>query len=135
MVRDIFTSGKGFVVKANLRELKNCFWVEPNWEKYEIRQQRLGKQMLVCVLEDINEAEKIKEYLYGQGRKNTVTEIAFVLKDYSEFSSENRKKIREIFKGKYVRCIFVQGDNFKKNFAIQDWRTEFYRVLEISKIS
>lgn len=68
-VRNIFTSAKGFVVKANLRELKNCFWVEPNWEKYEIRQQRLGKQMLVCVLEDIDDAKKIKEYLYGQGKK------------------------------------------------------------------
>lgn len=135
VVRNIFTSAKGFVVKANLRELKNCFWVEPNWEKYEIRQQRLGKQMLVCVLENIDEAEKIKEYLYGQGKKNTVTEITFVLKDYSGFSSESRKRIREIFKGKYLRCIFIQEDNFERNFAIQDWRTEFYHVLEISKIS
>jgi len=134
-VRNIFMSAKGFVVKANLRELKNCFWGGPNWEKYEIRQQRLGKQMLVCMLEDIDEAEKVKEYLYGRGNKNTVTEIAFVLKDYSDFSSENRKKIREIFKGKYLRCIFIQKENFKRNFIIQDWRTEFYRVLEISKIS
>ena len=134
-VRNIFISAKGFVVKANLRELKNCFWVEPNWEKYEIRQQRLGKQMLVCVLEDIDEAEKIKEYLYRQGKKNTVTEITFVLKDYSGFSSESRKRIREIFRGKYLRCIFIQEDNFERNIAIQDWRTEFYQVLESSKIS
>lgn len=134
-VRNIFISAKGFIVKANLRELQNCFWVEPNWEKNEIHQQRLGKQMLVCVIENINEVKIIKEYLYGQNRKSTITEIAFVLKDYSEFSSENRKKIREIFKGKYLRCIFIQEENFKQNFIIQDWRREFYRVLEISKIS
>ena len=91
--------------------------------------------MLVCVIENINEVKIIKEYLYGQNRKSTITEIAFVLKDYSEFSSENRKKIREIFKGKYLRCIFIQEENFKQNFIIQDWRREFYRVLEISKIS
>lgn len=91
--------------------------------------------MLVCVLEDIDDAKKIKEYLYGQGKKNTVTEITFVLKDYSGFSSESRKRIREIFKGKYLRCIFIQEDNFERNIAIQDWRTEFYHVLEISKIS
>ncbi len=90
---------------------------------------------VIWVLEDINEAEKVKEYLYGRGNKNTVTEVEFVLKDYSDFNSENRKKIREIFKGKYLRCIFIQKENFKRNSKIQDWRTEFYQVLEISKIS
>lgn len=134
-VRNIFIGAKGFVVKANLRELKNCFWVEPNWEEYEICQQCLGKQMLVCVIKKINEAEMIREYLYEKGRKNAITEIVFVFEDYSGFSSEDRKKIREVFKGQYLKCIFIQEENLKNNSVIQDWRTEFYRVLEISKIS
>lgn len=134
-VRNIFISARGFVVKANLRELKNCFWVEPNWEKYEIHQQHLGKQMLVCMLDEIGDVKNIKEYLYVKSRKDNITEIVFVLKDFSKFNTENRKKIRDIFKGKYLRCIFIQEENFKQNSTIQDWRSVFYKVLEISKLS
>lgn len=134
-VRDIFTDAVGFVVKANLRELSNCFWFEPNWEKYEIHQQHLGKQILVCILKDINEAEKIYEYLYMQNRRENITEITFVLEDFSVFSSENRKRIRNIFKGKYLRCIFVQAENFKLISKQQGWRNIFYEILIGSKIS
>lgn len=134
-VRSVFIGGRGFLVKANLRDLTNCFWVEPNWEEYEIRQQHLGKQILVCVLEDISEVKDIYCYLYDQNAKGSITEIAFVLKDYSVFNSENRKKIREQFKGKYLRCIFIQEEDFKQISDVQNWRTVFYKVLEISKIS
>ena len=60
----IFSSAKGFIVKAPLRELTNCFWVEPNWELYEINQQHLGKQMLVCLLDDLKNVDAGFSYLY-----------------------------------------------------------------------
>ena len=135
MVRNIFVDAIGFIVKANLRGLSNCFWVEPNWEKYEIYQQHLGKQILVCVLKNIKEVEKIYEYLYMQNRRESIKEITFVLEDFSAFSSENRKEIRNIFKGKYLRCIFIQTENFKLISKQQGWRNIFYKILESSKIS
>ena len=113
-VRNIFSSARGFVVKSNLRDLLNCFWVEPNWEKYEIQQQHLGKQILVCVLEGIDDVEKIYQYLYKQNRRETITDI---------------------FKKKYLRCIFIQKENFKQISDRQGWRKIFYQLLEISKIS
>ena len=134
-VRNIFSSARGFVVKSNLRDLLNCFWVEPNWEKYEIQQQHLGKQILVCVLEGIDDVEKIYQYLYKQNRRETITEISFVFSDYSKFNSETRKRIRDIFKKKYLRCIFIQKENFKQISDRQGWRKIFYQLLEISKIS
>lgn len=134
-VRNIFINAKGFVVKANLRELENCFWVEPNWERYEVQQQHLGKQMLVCLLEDINEVEKIYKYLYMQNKRKDIMEIVFAFNDYSTFNSENRKRIREVFKGKYLRCVFIQQENFNHISEKQDWRNIFYKLLEISKIS
>lgn len=134
-VRNIFISARGFVVKSNLRELLNCFWVEPNWEKYEIQQQHLGKQILICVLENIDYVDKVYQYLYVQNRRETITEIVFVLKDYSTFNSETRKKIRDVFKRKYLRCIFIQEENFNQISEKQGWRKIFYRILEISKIS
>lgn len=134
-VRDIFISAKGFVVKANLRELSNCFWVEPNWEKYEIHQQHLGKQMLVCVLLGMDDVQKIYKYLYMQNRRENITEIVFVLENYLTFTSEDRKEIRATFKGKYLRCIFIQEENFKQISNEQGWRNVFYKVLEKSRIS
>lgn len=134
-IRNIFVGAKGFVVKATLRDLKNCFWVEPNWEKYEIFQQHLGKQMLVCVLDTTEDVDLIYQYLYMQNRRENITEIVFVLKDFSAFNNENRKKIREKFKGKYLRCIFIQEENFEQISTVQSWRTIFYNVLEISKVS
>ena len=135
-VRDIFDGASGFIVKSNLRDLTNCFWVEPNWEEYEILQQHLGKQILVCVLENIdNDVEKIYQYLYVQNKRDISTEIVFVLNDYSTFDSETRKKIRNVFKRKYLRCIFVQEDNFAQISKERGWREIFYKILEISKIS
>lgn len=134
-IREIFVNAKGFVVKSNLRELNNCFWVEPNWEEYEIFQQHLGKQILVCVLDEICDVEKIYKYLYIQRQRENITEIVFAFNDFSCFSADDRKKIREFFKGKYLRCIFVQKENFIQVSEKQNWRTVFFKVLEISKIS
>lgn len=135
-VRDIFDSASGFVVKSNLRDLKNCFWVEPNWEKYEILQQHLGKQMLVCVLKNIdNDIEKIYQYLYVQNKRVISTEIVFVMDDFSAFDSETRKEIRNAFKLKYLRCVFVQENNFAQISKRRGWREIFYNILEISKIA
>lgn len=134
-VRNIFSNARGFVVKSNLRELSNCFWVEPNWEKYEVHQQHLGKQMLICILDEIDDVNKVYQYLYMQNKRQTITEIVFILNDYSMFSSEARKKIRDVFKKKYLRCIFVQEENFNQISEDKNWRKIFYRILEISKIS
>lgn len=134
-IREIFINAKGFVVKNNLRELTNCFWVEPNWEEYEIFQQHLGKQILVCVLEEISEVEIIYKYLYIQRERENITEIVFAFNDFSCFSAEDRRRIRAYFKGKYLRCIFVQEDNFVQVSENQNWRSVFFKVLEISKIS
>lgn len=134
-VMNIFSGAKGFIVKSPLRELTNCFWVEPNWEEYEIKQQHLGKQLLVCVLQNVSELDNIYNYLYKQNKRETLTEIVFVLSDYSSFGSELRKSVREKFKGKYNKCVFVQEENFKQISKNRGWRDIFYELICISKIS
>lgn len=131
----IFSCGKGFVVKTNLRELTNCFWVEPNWERHEIAQQHLGQQFLVCTLECLDDLNAIYEYLYQRSNKKRLTEVAFVKSDRSEFTQEERKCIRKQFEGKYLRCIFVQPEHFRQFSSGENWRTIFYKIVEISKIS
>ena len=131
----VFSCGKGFVVKANLRELINCFWVEPNWEGHEIAQQHLGQQFLVCTLECLDNLNAIHEYLYQRGNRKRLTEVVFIKSDYSEFTQENRKYIRKQFEGKYLRCIFVQPEHFQKFNSGENWRTVFYKIVEISRFS
>ncbi|WP_207657884.1 hypothetical protein, partial [Enterocloster clostridioformis] len=56
------------------------------------------------------------------------------LKDYSEFSSENRKKIREIFKGKYLRCIFIQEENFREILLYEIGEQNFIVYWKLVKL-
>lgn len=134
-IMNIFSKGKGFVVKSPLRDLKDCFWFEPNWEEHEATPQHLGKQMLVCMIEKIEDLEGIFAYLYMQNKRETLTEIVFVLKDLSAFTNMFRKHVRDRFKGKYLKCIFIQDDNFKQISLARDWRNIFYEIICKSKIS
>ena len=137
-VTNIFSCAKGFICKIPLRDLKNCFWVEPNWEQYEIQQQHLGKQLLVCILDRNSlwgELDEICSYLYQQKRRTSITELVFVLKNCDSFSGELRRQIRERLKGKYVRCVFLQEENFAQISENNGWREIFYKVICISKIS
>ena len=77
----------------------------------------------------------IYNYLYKQNKRETLTEIVFVLSDYSSFGSELRKSVREKFKGKYNKCVFVQEENFKQISKNRGWRDIFYELICISKIS
>lgn len=131
----IFDNARGFVVKSHLRELTNCFWVEANWSRYEIQQQHLGKQMLVCIIEREEDILQIYEYLYQQGKRANISEVIFCKKNYSMFTGEEHKRIRKVFKGKYVKCVFIQEENFKCISLENGWRQVFYEVLSISRIS
>lgn len=132
---DIFSGAEGFIVKAQLRELKNCFWIEPNWEEYERQPYHLGKNELVCVLDKSLQLDKIYEYLYSQNKKVTITEIVFAKEEFDSFNSEERKNIRDKFKGKYIRCIFIQKENFKMITENDNWRKVFYDVICKSRVS
>lgn len=134
-IMHIFSSAKGFIVKAPLRELTNCFWVEPNWELYEINQQHLGKQMLVCLLDDLKNVDAVFSYLYEKKPRQSHDELVFIKKDYSSFSSEERKEIREKFRGKFNKCIFVQEEDLAKISEQNGWRDIFYNIVCISRVS
>ena len=59
------------------------------------------------MLQSIDDVALVYEYLYMQNRRENITEITFALKDYSTFSSEDRKKIRTVFKKSiYVAFLF-----------------------------
>ena len=135
IVMDIFDRARGFVVKAPLRELKKCFWVEPNWEIYEITQQHLGKQMLVCLLENFANIDKIFSYLYEKKPRQSHDELVFVKNDFTSFSSEERKSVREKFHGKYNKCIFIQKEDFEKISEQNGWRDIFYSIVCTSRVS
>lgn len=137
-MRDLFHSGTGFIVKANLRDLNVCFWVEANWEECNVVKYHLGKQMLVCLLkrEKIEERlDKTLQYLYSQKHRENSSEIVFVYEDFTAFSSEERKSIRDKFKTRYCRCIFVQQDNFDLIKQGSNWRKILLDVIRISRIS
>lgn len=134
-IMGIFDKAKGFVVKAPLRELKNCFWVEPNWEIYEMKQQHLGKQMLVCILEDLISVDNVFAYLYLKKSRKSHDEIVFVKNDYASFSSEERKEVRGKFGGKFNKCIFIQKEDFEKISEQNGWRDIFYSIVCISRVS
>lgn len=137
-IRRLFHSATGFIVKANLRELCFCFWVEPNWEECNAVKYHLGKQMLVCLLKSGNIEErldKILNYLYNQKHRESSSEIVFAYENFAAFSSEERKFIRDKFKAKYCRCIFIQQDNFNLIKSDNNWREIFLDVIKISRIS
>lgn len=133
--RCLFSSATGFISRAPLRALPSCFWVEPNWEKYESNPKCLGEQFLVCVLESEADVELIHSYFYVQNEGTRCSEMVFLHKDFSPFSPESREKIRRLFKNNYVRCIFVQEGNIQSVSETFGWRTIFYDVLSKSKIS
>ena len=134
-IMGIFAGADGFSVKTPLRALPNCFWFEPYWEKYESVALGVGKQILVAVLNDLDDAKKVYSYFYEENQGARLTEVVFVMSDYSSFTPEERNRVRGLFKTKYVRCIFVQKSNYEDISNILDWRKAFYKVLQISKIS
>lgn len=132
----IFEWGNGFIVKAPLKDLSSCFWFEPNWEEYESKQQHLGSQMLVCIIKDIDFVNSIFNYLYNYNdKKSRTTELIFVYDNYSHFSKEDRNTIRNVFKGKSIKCIFIQEENFSDISERNNWRNILFDIIRISKIS
>lgn len=134
-IRFIFNSATGFIVKAPLRALPTCFWVEPNWGKYESSTHILGKQMLVCVLDKLEDVERIYSYFYQEGHGQKSNEMVFVFRNGASFTPEERLKIRGVFKGKFIRCIFIQEENIMGMSRNENWRNIFYKILCKSKIS
>ncbi len=134
-IRGIFMSADGFVVKSTLQALQNCFWFEPNWDKYELAYRDMRKQILVCVLNEISDAKEIHSYFFEEKQGKPFSEIVFALSNYSSFSSEERITIRNYFKGEYVKCIFIQETNYEKISEENNWRSLFIDILNRSKIS
>lgn len=124
-VKNIFNSATGFVVKSLLRTLQSCFWVEPNWEKYESATYGLSKQLLVCVLDEIEDVGEIRSYIYFENRKIRSKELVFVKKNYDSFTKEEREYVRKIFNNTFVRCIFLQERDFQHISPTHNWRKNF----------
>jgi len=132
----IFECGTGFIVKSPLKDLSSCFWFEPNWEEYEAKQQHLGSQILVCVIKCVDFVTSIFNYLYNYSTKNCrTTELIFVYDNYAHFSKEDRNTIRNVFKGKSIKCIFIQEENFLDISEYNNWRNILFDIIRISKIS
>lgn len=136
-IRYVFEEGTGFIVKAPLQALKSCFWIEPNWEEYEIKQQHLGEQALVCVIDIISDVDDVHKYLFSDGRElnSRTTELIFAYNSYKSFSKEDRNAIREKFRGKAIKCIFVQEENYSMISENQNWREILFDVIRISRLS
>ena len=93
---------------------------------------------MVCVLTKkvlFEQLNSIFAYLYCHKKRPSITEIVFVLDNFETFSGETRKKVREKFKGKYIKCIFLQEENFSYISDDNGWRTIFYEIICISRIS
>ncbi len=133
----IFEGGTGFIVKSPLKGLNSCFWFEPNWEEYETKQQHLGSQILVCIIKSIDCVNSIFDYLYNNRSFKTCknSELIFVYDNYTHFSKEDRNTIRNVFKGKSIKCIFIQEENFSDITKDNNWRNILFDIIRISKIS
>lgn len=131
----IFDDAKGFIVKSPLRALPTCFWVEPNWEEHEVSQNHLNKQMLVCLMDDLSIIDEIYSYIYEHDVHRNLSEIVFAFKDRTSFNSDDRKTVRERFKRRGIRCIFIQPNNYDELSEGKDWRNILYGIICISRIS
>lgn len=132
-IRTIFDNAEGFIAKSPLRDLPNCFWTEPNWDLYENTTIGRGKQMLVCVLNQIEDIENIHNYLYKNNNKK-FKEIVFLFNTFRSFTSEERSMARKYFiNDKYVKCIFIQNEYFTKLSENVDWREIFHMVYKSSR--
>lgn len=136
-VRSVFSKARGFVVKSNLRGLKNAFWVSPFWERHEIKQQNLDNQLLVCLLKNNDLIQSLKEVCeYLKNKKCSSTEVVFAKDDFTEFSIEERADTRNFLKqqGQTLRCIFIIEDDFL-HINFNGWRNVLFEKIRISKYS
>lgn len=134
-MHSLFGDAIGFVAKSPLRALPKCFWVEPNWEKYESANAHLGSNILVCVLEDSLDVDSIFSYCFCTHNIKACTELVFVKSDLFPFSSEDRQYIRGKFSGHFVRCIFIQERNISQLQDPLTWRDTFLKIAKDSLIS
>lgn len=136
-IKYIFEGGNGFIVQSSLKSLPSCFWVITNWEMHEKKQQHLRDQLLVCVIDDINDIGAVYSYLYEENRreKEKLTEVVFALKNYNSFTSKERERIRERFRGNFIKCIFIQEENYMDISEERNWREILFDVICISRMS
>lgn len=136
-IRNIFESGTGFVVKSPLRALPSCFWLEANWVDYEIKQQHLGKQILVCIIDSMSDVDNICKHLFEKNTKGAVdlTELIFAYSTYQHFTKEERNQIRVKFCNKQIKCVFIQEENYSKISDVYNWREILFEVIRISRFS
>lgn len=133
---NIFSNAEGFVVKKTTYQYPNCFWVEPNWQKHEVMREHLSKQMLACVLKNANDdINYIYDYLYNRNKQFLTSEIIFALEDYSHFTKDERMRIREVFKGKSCRIIFIQESNYLLISENYKWREILFNIISQSRMS
>lgn len=137
-VRYIFRSGLGFIIKAiTLRTSVPCFLFEPNWMDYEEKQQHLGKQILVCVINNVSDIDEIYKLLLSQKNRNSnnLSEIIFAYSNYESFTKDERSQIRAALHSEHIKCIFIQEENYAQISDLRNWREILFEVIRISKFS
>lgn len=132
----VFHNAIGFIVRDPVRQFGGkAFVVAPYWDNYQKRQYNLGDDILVCMLDNEATFNLLCNYL-SQKRKQIIQELVLFKSDVSQFTPEERKEIRERLKMSevYVRCIFIQEQNFQ--FIYQNgWRKVFFDIVKESKNS
>ena len=103
----------------------------------KLKQQHLGEQALVCVINSISDVDDVHKYLFPDGCEvnSRTTELIFAYNSYKSFTKEDRNAIREKFYGKAIKCIFVQEDNYSMISENQNWREVLFDVIRISRLS
>ena len=79
--------------------------------------------------------KEFNSYLYEKKPRQSHDELVFVKSDFASFSGEERKVVRERFRGKYNKCVFIQKEDFEKISEQNGWREIFYSIVCISKVS
>lgn len=134
-IYDIFKEAEGMIAKSPLKELQNCFWVNPYWSDYEKKQQHLSNQFFVCVVyDDCTDVLTAKKYLSIVKEKRFVSEIIYVDANFRTFDKNRRNVIRDIFKGMQMRSVFIQKEDFKLYKKGEKWRDIIMEVIKKSRI-
>lgn len=105
-ISSFFTLKEGFVVKRHLQDLRNCFWVTPNWSESECLEYDLKKQFLVIVVKNVTEKSDVLLSYLGK-KENQCNDLIFFKEDASRFSKSERDEVKSFIGRKNFRCIFL----------------------------
>lgn len=123
-----FSVKEGFVVKKPLQELKNCFWVTPNWSKEECEEYDLKKQILVVVIKNgvKNKVELIK---YLEKKKEQCKDLIFFKEDVSRFTKDEKELIKSLVGKGDFRSIFMDKEKMNNIEMNGGLRNELLNII------